>query len=243
MPFQGFPPGPATVLDQTEKLQKIIENLNKQQDIVRANIATLYKQRADDLRSKAKEALESMPPYEEDPVQLAKREADLEAIIQGMKLRAVKGENYEFRISDKRSDNTNKPDGDVEMGGMDTNNRPTTAKQIRQALARELRDIVDESVKQLKLYDTHCAQTLRPYQDALDRRIARGEARPTPIRTASGPGPVRGILNNRNESSPIDQNAIRRMSKDMPIAGISPQKPVRNYGDMESMTRRGSGSK
>ncbi len=58
---------------------------------------------------------------------------------------------------------------------------------------------------------------------------------------------MRGILNNRNESSPIDQNAIRRMSKGMPIAEISPQEPVqepvRNYGNMESMTRRGSGSK
>ncbi len=223
-------------------MQKIIENLTKQQDIVRANIASFYEQRADYLRAKAKETLESMPPYEEDPVQLAKREVDLEAIIEGMKLRAVKSENYEFRIPDKKGDITSKPDEDIEMGGMDTNSRPTTARQVCQALARELRSLVDDSVKQLKLYDTYCAQTLGTYQEALDRRIAR-EARPTPIRATSGLGPAKGILHNKNESSPIDQNAIRRMSTGMPVAGMSPQKSIRNYEDMESMARRDSGSK
>jgi hypothetical protein len=159
-------------------------------------------------------------------------------------------------------------DGDVKMGGTETNARPRTSRAIRKELSRALKEVVDRAVGEMEAYDRHCEETTNVYRQALNRRMSRDGGLPlstagTSTRVSGTPGlgglpggilrngPSAntgggGILKNRNEQSPINHNEIRRMSTGMPVVGFSPTvtkaegQPARQYENIEMLARRGS---
>jgi len=246
LPFKGFTSGDAPALDQTQKLQKILQNLPEQQAVVRGNMMFMAEQRVEYLRTGAREELAKMGDYEDDLGDAEERKrirSELDAMFQRAKAPAnkdAKSEDFEVRPGEfKPPCNSNgianhpPSNGDVPMGGFETDPKPRTARMVWEGLSRDLQEVVDRAASEMEAYDRHAQETIFPYKQALERRNASRYI-PPPIAT----GVNSGILRNRNEESPVDMNAIRRMSTGMPIVGLPAAPPTRSYEKMDEIVRR-----
>ncbi|RDL38212.1 uncharacterized protein BP5553_02552 [Venustampulla echinocandica] len=221
VPFQG-PPGQAPILDQPQQLQKIIENLQAQQDVVRKNMLFLIQQRADNLASKAREELEVLerckgdeisPLHGEDKEVNERQNKEIDNMFRRLKVlakRDAKSEDYEAK-PDTFNPNKQHPaihppagDGNVEMGGMDNAPKPRTAKAVRDELSRNMRELVDRGTQELEGYDRHAQGILNHYRQSLERRTGR------PAPPLTGPTgatvPPRGILKNAGDGGSVSRN-------------------------------------
>ena len=154
----------------------------------------------------------------------------------------AKSEDFEVKPGELLSYNGNgvvssePANGDVAMGGTGPEPRPRTARVVWEGLSRELQEVVDRAASEMEGYDKHAQQTKDFYRQALERRIGRPV--PAPVATTSNGG----ILRNRNEESPIDRDAFRKMSATS-VAGAPTAQPTRAYEKMDEIARRGSTSK
>ena len=250
LPFAGFSPGDAPVLDRTQKLQKILQHLPEEQAMVRGNMMFMVKQRVEALKANARKELDELEgDYEDDsgdPKERQRARSEVDAMFQRTKIPAkkdAKSEDFEVKPGDFKPHHSNgiaipaPADGDVVMGGTEADPKPRTARMVWEGLSRDLLEVVDRAASEMEAYDRHAQETINPYRQALERRTGRHI--PTPVATSvSG-----GILRNRNEGSPIDMNAIRRMSTGMPIVGLPAAAPNRSHEKMDEIARRGNTGK
>lgn len=251
LPFKGFPPGDAPILDQTQKLQKIFQNLPEQQAVVRGNMMFMVEQRVENLRARAREELAEIEgDYEDDlgdPEERKRVRSEIDAMFQRTRMPAKEGaksEDFEVKPRDFKPYSGNgianpmpADSGDVAMSGTGADAKPRTARMVWEGLSRDLLEVVDRAASEMVAYDRHAYQTNDVYRQSLERRTGRQV--PTPVAA----GVSGGILRNRNEPSPINVNAIRRMSTGMPIVGVPPAQPTRSYEKMDEIVKRGSTSK
>ncbi len=244
LPFNGFAPGDAPILDQTQKLQKIVQKLPEQQAGVRGNMVCMAEQRVMDLKARAKQELDEMEgDYEDDsgdPEERKRVRSELDAMFERMKKPVkdgAKSEDFEVKPGDfkfHRSNGGINPYRDVAMGGAETYSKLRTARMVWEGLSRELMEVVDRAAWEIDAYNRHAQNTLSLYEQALERRGVRRA--PAPMAT----GVSGGILRNRHEESPINMTAIRRMSTGIPLAGVAPAPPTRSYEKFDEIARRGS---
>ena len=252
LPFKGFLPSDAApALDQTQKLQLILQNVSDQQATVRGNMMSMVEQRVESLRANARRELDELESdYEDDsgdPEERRQLRAEIKVTFQKAKIPAskdAKSEDFEANPGELKPYNGNgianrvATDGDVDMAGTE-DAKPRTAKVVWEGLSKDILDLVDKASEEIVLYDRHAQTAINVYKQALERRNG-GRQVPAPIATGNGGG----ILRNRNEESPIDLNAIRRMSTGMPVVGVvPPSQPSRAYEKMDEIARRGSNGK
>jgi hypothetical protein len=250
LPFTGFSPGDAPVLDRTQKLQKILQHLPEEQAMVRGNMMYMVKQRVEASKANARKELDELEgDYEDDsgdPKERQRVRSEIDAMFQRTKIPAkkdAKSEDFEVKPGDFKPHHSNgiatpaPADGDVVMGGTEADPKPRTARMVWEGLSRDLQEVVDRAASEMEAYDRHAQETINPYRQALERRTGRHI--PTPVATGVGGG----ILRNRNEGSPIDMNAIRRMSTGMPIVGLPAAAPDRSHEKMDEITRKGNTGK
>jgi hypothetical protein len=199
------------------KLQKTIENLKRQQDVVRQNMIFLTKQRVEYVQARAQDAIRQL----EDiltPENLEKMEAEEMARIE--KLRKAHKRNLMARLSaplkhdakpedlliNTRQLNSNEPSADtscVDDGLNDTDMIGTTSTRrtpsiIREEAGQELQDVIALTTRELDGYDIHCQHVLSRYQAALERRTSTsGET------LATMPPPKSALRTASGESSPV----------------------------------------
>jgi hypothetical protein len=251
-PFKGISSEPQPALDITEKLLKIIENLPAQQDAVKRNMLALVQQHADNLVARAREELDALEGASdgamefEDGEDQAKKESMKNEISSMMaRLKApmkgdAKSKDYELKpgAPELQTPTTRKNSGgDTEMGGTSAAPR-RTATVIRAELAKNLRELVDSSVKDLEANDVHAKGVLAHYKQNYERKT--GKPAPTPA-----PAAPKGILKNSgagsSEHSPISPNDPRRMSAGHFFANAGVGQPVaRNLESIGDIARRGS---
>lgn len=250
LPFKGFEPGDAPILDQTQKLQRILQNVPEEQALVRGNMMLLVEQRVETLKANARKELDEIEgDYEDDSGDPEERKlvrSELDAMFQRTKMPAkkdAKSEDFEVRPGEFKPYNGNgmfnrtPGDGDVSMVGIELDAKPRTARKAWEGLSRDLQEVVDRAASEMEAYDRHAQNTLNPYKQALERRTGR------PVPTAVATGVNGGILRNRNEQSPIDVHAIRRASNGMPIPRTQAAQATRTYEKIDEIGRRGSTSK
>jgi hypothetical protein len=210
----------------------------------------MVEQRVENLRARAREELAEIEgDYEDDlgdPEERKRVRVEVDAMFQRTRMPAngARSEDFEVKGGDFKPYSGNRianpipaNSGDVTMSETGADAKPRTARIVWEGLSRDLLEVVDRAASEIVAYDRHAHQTNDVYRQSLERRTGRQV--PTPVAI----GVSGGILRNRNESSPIDVNAIRRMSTGMPIVGIPPAQPTRSYEKMDEIVRRGSTSK
>jgi hypothetical protein len=217
--------------------------------MVRGNMMSMVEQRVKILKAKATEELAALEgDYEDDSGDHEERKrvrAEVNAMFMKAKVPAKKDakiEDFEVKPGTFKPSNGNgianpaPADEDVAMGGTDTTiPKPRTARMVWEGLSKDLQQIVSKAVSEMEGYDRHAQDVINYYRQALERKT--GKKVPTPG-AAGG-----SILKNRNEESPIDMHAIKRMSTGMPIVGLQPTQTTRIYEKMDDIARRGSISK
>jgi len=188
-------------LERDEKLQKILENLDKQHEAVRKNMVLLVEERARYLADQAREELARLrkdggEEVVDDVGRRKEVEKAVESIVQKVKTAAqrdARPEDYEIR-SGRRESNTGivvpvvgGGGGDVEMGGVDTTDYSSSRRSIaiREQLSRDLKGMVDRGVAEMEAYDVHAESVNKYYRQALERgRVRYGQTAGSP----SAPG-------------------------------------------------------
>lgn len=229
---------------------RVISNVTEQQKMVRGNMLSMIEEQAKTLRLKAREQISTI--Y--DSLQDNEREREERRQIRGQ-VRAMFGtariskkdaklEDFEIKPGQllgimPQKTTTPQPgtDSDVEMGGMNSNinQEPRTTQAVREKLSRDLQRLVDQGTSELEAYDRHCLVVLQLYKEALERRTGKKE--PIAVSTA-----MVGILKNRNVSSPVDLQSIRRSSTGQPFA-VQPAPATRTFETIDGIARRGSTDK
>ncbi|KUJ09121.1 uncharacterized protein LY89DRAFT_788519 [Mollisia scopiformis] len=246
-PFPGFTEKntvPIQSLEDTEKLQKIIENLGVQQERVRGNMMFLVKQRAERLASKAKEELSTLDSDgEEDEKDKEVKEKNIDAMFANMRVLAKKGAKsaeYEVRLDSNPPVQTDVTMAGTELttpasplgGNGDVNMVSTrSSRQILGTLSAEMKILIDDNSSKMQRYDKHAKEVVNHYKQALERRNSRKGSGPAISGAAFGGG---GMM-----ASPVE---MRRLSTGMPILGsfVGGPQPVRVSETMEELARRGS---
>lgn len=210
----------------------------------------MVEQRVETLKTKAKEEIATLEgDYEDDSGDHEERKRikmEVNAVFQKARIPAkkdAKSEDFEVKPGAFKPSNSNgtantaPTDGDVKMGGIDTPPNQRTARMVWEGLSKDLQQVVHKSATEMEAYDRHAQAVINHYKQALERRT--GKKVPTTVAAGTGGG----ILRNRNEESPIDMHAIRRMSTGMPIVGFQPVQATRTYEKLDDIARRGSNSK
>ena len=227
-----------------------------QHEAVRRNMLGLVEKRAETLAKKAREEIAALNagPAEEDFVgesRDAETKKEIEAMLKRIRVPAKKDaqvREYEVKPGNFEFKAISAGDGDedgVQMSGMEESlfvpeRNVRTAAMITKELSWELRNLVDRAVAEMEAYDRHAEGVSLHYKQALERRTVRTGA-PWNVVPGVGNGGG-GILKNRNEESPVDREAIRRMSTGMPFTGLGVQgaQAVRTFENIEGVARRGS---
>jgi hypothetical protein len=136
-------------------------------------------------------------------------------------------------------------------------------KRIMDQLTGDIRYLIERGVQEMKAYDVHAKASRRSYEETLEglkgtsvaaTKATKGfnhfdVASPTyvasPLSTIS-PGSAQGGIGkaNSHEQSPIDPEAVRRLSTGMPVVGgVPPSSTTRTYEKLEDLLRRGSNSR
>lgn len=209
---------------------------------------SLAQQHADKLVARARKELDALERGSEDtlifeeegetPEENAKKELlkkEVAETMQRLKIPArkdAKSEEYELKPGSLEVKTPSAPisgDGDVEMGGM--NNGPSkrrTATVIREELSRNLKDLVDQSAKEMEAYDTHSLGVYNHYKQALERRNSK---------TAAPLSAPKSILKRTGgDYSPVSPMDGRTIS----FAQPSVVQPPRTYESIGDVARRGS---
>ncbi|KAG4430050.1 hypothetical protein IFR05_014473 [Cadophora sp. M221] len=272
IPFKGFPPVPlssAAPLNQSEKLQRILENVENQQALVKSKMIYLAGKRAGEMIGKAElELMAVREGYDNDDeseeIMKFRRERRKEAdvMMQFMKTpskKDAKSEDFMWRAGARASKTNTQnglqkgttsrmrhPNGDIKLGGT---HKPRSDYAIRKEVASSLQSIVMDGTTQLEAYDKVSSSSLNHYKQALARRTSRSDfSSPSPIKARSGNinrSPKRastlpGVLLKENLVSPPAYTGLRRTSIGTPTAGwICEFDPVRNIESMEELVRRG----
>ncbi|KAH6669985.1 hypothetical protein B0J14DRAFT_565753 [Halenospora varia] len=195
LPYPGPATSPQPILDSTQKLQRILDNLASQQEQVRHNMFALVQRRADDAIAKAKEELDALERDEDGEsldLDLLEEEKDENEVREReMRQRGVdvmferlkapmskdsKEGDYELRIEDLIAS----ANADVQMGNTSTTTVPKrrTPKLIREELSQYLKDIVDNAVVEMEAYDDHGEKFASGYKAALEWRTGKPVAAP-----------------------------------------------------------------
>ncbi|KAH7413368.1 hypothetical protein BKA64DRAFT_638030 [Cadophora sp. MPI-SDFR-AT-0126] len=210
IPFKGFrsiPLSSADPLSQTQKLAKIIENVENQQALVKSNMIYLAGRRAGDAVARAEAELVDMGEglIGEEPGALeAKREkrGEAEALMQFMRRPARKGakkEDFTGRGSASITSNASHKqenglsvrksyaNGGVNMSTAKLISRARSTSIIRKEATSVLQSIVMDGTTQLEAYDKLSSSTLNYYKQAQSRRTSRSDpSLPLPVRARSG---------------------------------------------------------
>jgi hypothetical protein len=178
-----------------------------------------------------------------DPEERQRVRTEVDAMFARAKIPAkkdAKSEDFEVKpgafepSSGNGTANSAPADGDVAMGGTDIIPKPKTARKVWERLTKDLQLVVNRATTEMEAYDRHSQKAINHYKQALERRTGRS------IPATAVPGVGGGILRNRNEESPIDMNAIRRMSTGMPIVGFQVAQTTRTYEKLDDISRRDS---
>ncbi len=207
----------------------------------------MVQQRIETLRANARAELAALEDdYEDDsgdPEERQRVRLEVDAMFARAKIPAkenAKNEDFEVKPGFFKPSNGNgtaslaPTDRDVMMGGLDSNPKPRTARKVWESLSKDLQLVVDRAATEIEAYDRHAQAVINHYRQALERRTGRS------VSATSIPGTGGGILRNRTEESPVDMNAIRRMSTGMPIVGLQTVQTTRTYEKFDDIARRGS---
>lgn len=124
---------------------------------------------------------------------------------------------------------------------------PRTAKIIQEEIGLKIRNMIEKSVAEIDEYEARAKATVDVYRGLLEkerlrmrnpgygnvageRRVSFPSANASPATGIGGGGggvPVKGILSNAHVQSPVDHDALRRMSVDENEGGISPAEKAR----------------
>jgi len=125
-------------------------------------------------------------------------------------------------------------DGDVEMRDVvDARPRRRTATVVKKEVSRELRELVDDGVKELEAYDGHARRTVEYYRGPLERMRRKSGAQVSFDLGSEGSG-------SRANREGMGEREIRRMSTGMPSTRVVAREPVMSPKSIEELTRRGS---
>jgi hypothetical protein len=195
----------------TEKLEKIVENLDRQHGAVKKNMLFLIEKRAEDLVKKAKSELAAIGDTEVPHQQNVQAKQDIRSMIR--RARVPMKEDADPGAYEIKADTFQTPepslltsdDQDVEMADA----TPHTQSSIRAQVTLELRDLVMRGASEMERYETHAYETTKKYREALERR--KGRAGPsTSLSGHSSAVPPRGILVNKNGERPADREAKKK---------------------------------
>jgi hypothetical protein len=219
-----------------EKLKRILEHLEKHQDLVRRNMIYLATLQKEKLLSDARDAMERERAKEDsshaevgDVSSDPELEQDIKELLESLNEPAVRGTSgKEYEYEDGDFDTPLKDaaravidgEGDAAMGGMD--NATSRKRNIHLELNNAIRDLVTRTASQIEMYDQHAEQTKGYYQRALDRHNIREgivtgiTAAPTNVAPAAlaqerRPG---GILRHTSSEIRVNTEALARMEKE-----------------------------
>jgi hypothetical protein len=192
--FTGFELSENDILDDAEKLHKIIENLKIQQNVVRQNMVFLTQQRADYIQARAQRDIrhlqENTNPadLEEETVRAIEttemlrhpQKSSLLTRLKASPKQDSKPEDFLFtmrELNDSSTINTSSPAedrllNDTDMSGITFNTR--TASTIREEAAKDLQEIINLTTGELEGYDIHSKYVIDRYKTALERRASTG---------------------------------------------------------------------
>lgn len=229
-----------------------------QHEAVRRNMLGLVEKRAESLARKAREELAALRGEginEEvglDRAQDEEVKKSIEEMIQRLRVPVRKdAEAGEYEVQAGNMELRNAPStrggDDMHKSGTDSPVVPEpkarTATAIRAELSWELRNLVDRAVSEMEAYEAHATSVSSHYKQAMERRTTRfGGTMGSGLGSGNGSvGNGGGILKNRNEESPVDREAIRRMSTGMPFTGPAVMGSVpRTFENIEGVARRGN---
>ncbi|KAH8657078.1 hypothetical protein BGZ60DRAFT_416729 [Tricladium varicosporioides] len=241
LPYLGPSTNPPPILDSTQKLQRIVDNLASQQEQVRQNMFSLVQRRANNAIARAKEELDSLERGEDgeslDSDLLEEEEDEDEVREKEVRRREVdemferlkdpmgkdsKEEDYELKIEDLIAS----ANVDVQMGNTPSTAapKPRTAKVIREELSQYLKDIVDNAVVEMEACDVHGERFASGYKAALERRTGKPMAAPTASTQPPSAAPVVQMGSrpaSRNTMNPL-QGSSRTSTEDG--LGINPSR-------------------
>lgn len=241
VPFNGFPLGEVKPIGRDEKLRRILDNLDKQHDAVRRNMAALALMEKERILEELKDRLkeEQLEGVESEWVRVGEEEED--EILRRMKMTRddVAGpgvydeENWKLAWAGAGSGSGGMED--VQMGGMSTPRARAT--QLREEANLKLRELVVNTEEEIKAYNAHAESTCEFYRKALQRGADRegfgGETsdaeRNGTTQAATGGG---GILVNKGDEIRVDREALAVMDVDVE------QKSTGNIVDASKDPRR-----
>ncbi|POS83211.1 hypothetical protein EPUL_005497, partial [Erysiphe pulchra] len=171
-----------TSLDPASKLEKILENLPQQQDVVRRKMVEAILDQIEELKRKAQNEFKQSKFHQDKYLAKEEKERERQERLEKLEkleieemLRRIKaphkpGYVYELR-PDTCFNETYRPlpqkprqGNDVEM------NTYRSKRQIKDQLDQDMQTLVRCGIKELEKYDRHCCQVLRTYQSSLARR-------------------------------------------------------------------------
>lgn len=205
--FPGFPRDPPPI-DVAEKLERIVEHLDKQHDAVKKNMLTLIKKRVDYLIERAETELPILEEATSSLEKNAQTQQDIRSMIRRAKAApktdAAPGtyEVKESTFADSEPDLSVSDNQDLEMSIVE----PRTQTSVRAELIHALRDLVMRGATELEDYEAHAEKAAKEYKDALDRRQARSGSTSGLTRVPAVP-PPRGILGNKNGEKLVDEES------------------------------------
>ncbi|TQS38071.1 hypothetical protein Golomagni_01428 [Golovinomyces magnicellulatus] len=269
IPFEGFnveksvtaptsssaSPQNIASLDPESKLEKILEFLPKQQNIVRGQMINIILQHIEEVKTIARKKMEQLENLADIDFKKEEKEREklerleMEEMFRRIKHPARQGKAYEIQSNARFLDNfwrlPPKPrkdaDGDIVMEGTCTS--PPTARDIRDQLAEDLQSLVKCGLEKLEEYDEHCRSVMQPYETSMARRKAGAE-----VNNAISASKDMVSANSDLASAP-DANTggavvarsgvgtdVARLSNGMPVS--MERLPVRKIESLGKLTRR-----
>ncbi|CZT48900.1 uncharacterized protein RSE6_09669 [Rhynchosporium secalis] len=257
LPFSGFQPPPLsseTPLSQVQRIQKVIENVEHHQTLVRENSVALAEEKAANMIEKSEQDLIEMGEVDmEDNQQVVEdrrqRRREVDAQMKFMQKPTRKGatpEDYTQmvragmgRMIAQSSGQSRKrlASGELKISAadLDTKAKPRLPLTIRRDVFTNLQALVNDSTEQLEAYDKLSSSTLNHYKQALARRNSRPDPLPAPMADRSvfdtiKPTPQPSMENTRQPSNlqaradPSSPSPVRKGSI-LKNTTISPQRP------------------
>ncbi|EPE36224.1 hypothetical protein GLAREA_05562 [Glarea lozoyensis ATCC 20868] len=185
--FEGFDLNEEPPKDEMEQLQKTVENLKTQQDIVRQNMISMAKQQADYVQARAQEEIRQLQNYPEPE---NSDRATLEAKSKIDAIRNAHRANLLARLSTPPKPGSSPEDFLFNMRQLNSNSitdttppedepipetsTTRTADTIKDEVAKKLQEIITLTTCELEGYDIHSKIVLERYKTALEKKGAVG---------------------------------------------------------------------
>ncbi|RKF61774.1 putative powdery mildew-specific protein [Erysiphe neolycopersici] len=238
-----------TSLDPASKLEKILEYLPQQQDVVRRKMIEIILDQIEEVKRKARSELEQLKFHQDKDLAKEEKERErLEKLEMEEMLRRVKAPHKATSIYELRPDTcfneTYRPlpqkprqGNDFEMNSGSASITHRSMRQIKYQLAQDMETLFRCGLKELEKYDRHCRSVLQPYESSLARRTTSLNANMMGPKSSSKINSTISQVINLSSAPRIGpSHDVGRLSNGMPVS--MERCPARKTESLGELTRR-----